>query len=603
MKTRFGCAIGSYARHECRRVEPLDGVWEFTFHERAEPGKCPPMGRSSVMAVPQAFDATPAFRNRRGVGVYRKEIAIEPGTHAHLEFESVGMLATVLVDGEVAAQSRCSYLPFEAALPPSTARIREIVVLADNRFSESEAPLHAPYYDFRQYGGILGSVRLHHTGPTRLTSLRLQIESADDGRLCAEVEINDRSPRRLTANIFIDSVPLTEKHLEFRDGRATFPLRIPNPRVWSPRSPHLHTVRVFLPELQDDLQVRTGLRTITTDGGALRLNGEPLRLAGVNRHENFPGFGSAVPQAQMLSDLMLIRELGGNFVRGSHYPQKSGFLDLCDELGILVWEEMLGWQQDVRHFTNPAYRDGHRKALAEMVLNHVNHPCVIMWGFLNEAATEVEEARATLEESFEIVRLLDPTRPVTYATCKGENDRFLEMADVLCFNIYPGWYGCEEDDGNTLRHIAPAIRALSRWTARNPALKDRPLMISEIGAEGIYGLRDASAPFYSEDFQAEYLREVDRALSECPEISGIALWHFADVLTFAGGRNIKRPRGFNNKGLFNEYRQPKLAAAAAAELFQRFLGESGVPGGREEKPLVARAAGGTGQLSACDTLR
>jgi len=544
------------------------------------------------MVVPQAFDAAPAFRNRRGVGAYRKLIDMEPGTHAHLEFESVGMLATVLVDGEVVARNRCSYLPFEAVLPPSPARIREIVVLADNRFSESEVPLHAPYYDFRQYGGILGSVRLHHTGPTRLTALRLQIESAGEGRILAEVEINDRSPRSLAAEIFIDSVPLSEKHMEFHDGRASFPLRIPNPRMWSPRSPNLHTVRVFLPELQDDLQVRTGLRTITTGGGALLLNGEPLRLAGVNRHENFPGFGSAVPQAQMLSDLMLIKEMGGNFVRGSHYPQKSGFLDLCDTLGILVWEEMLGWQQSIRQFANPAYRDAHRKALADMVLNHINHPSVILWGFLNEAETDTAAAREILEESFEIVRLLDPSRPVTYATCKGAADLHLSLADVLCFNTYPGWYGCEEDDGDTLRHIAPALRALVDFVESREDLREKPVFISEIGAEGLYGVRDATAPFYSEDFQAAYLREVDCALSECPEISGVALWHFADIQTFAGGRNIKRPRGFNNKGLLNECRQPKLAAAAAAELFHRFLGKSGMPGDQHERPVVANALPG-----------
>ncbi len=575
MKTHSECS-GSYRRHESRRVETLDGIWEFEFHPHASPGECPSAGTPTLMAVPQAFDATPGFRNRRGMGLYRKVVVIQPGSQAHLEFESVGIEATVFVDGVRVAGSRCSFLPFLAEIPVSDSRQREIVVLADNRFDERRTPLHAPYYDFRQYGGILGSVSLHHTGEVWIKSLRVDIGTPLQGSVVVQAELNSAADRQMAAEVFVDGEPVRRMDLEFWGGRASIPLRIPNPKVWSPQSPHLHLVRLAFPESGDDLQVRIGLRTVQIGNRQILLNDEPLRLAGVNRHELHPEFGSAVPPGVMLADLMILKKMGANFIRGSHYPQKEQFLDLCDELGFLVWEEMLGWQQAAEHFASHAYRAAHRKGLAEMVLNHINHPAVILWGFLNEASTDIAAAREILEESFEIVRLLDPSRPVTYATCKGEADLFLPMADVLCFNTYPGWYGCEEDDGDTLRHIAPALRSLVDFAESREDLRDKPVLISEIGAEGLYGVRDSSAPFYSEDFQAAYVREVDRALAGCPEISGLALWHFADVQTYAGGRAIRRPRGCNNKGLLNEFRQPKLAAAAAAELFGHFLSADGI---------------------------
>jgi len=570
MKTPSECS-GSYRRHEIRRVESLDGIWEFAFHEDECPGGRAATGHCGLMPVPQAFDATPALRNRRGLGIYRKVVVVEPGTHAHLEFESVGIEATVLVDGIQVAVNRCSFLPFEAGIPVSDSREREVVVIADNRFDAKRTPLHAPYYDFRQYGGIMGSVRLHHTGEVWIKSLRVDIRNPREGLVVLEIELNKAADRRMAAEVFVDGAIMRRLDLAFEGGHANLPLRIPNPRIWSPGTPHLHLVRLVLPECGDDLQTRIGLRTIRCANRRLELNGDPIRLAGVNRHEMHPDFGSAVPPGLMLGDLMILKSMGANFVRGSHYPQKREFLDLCDALGFLVWEEMLGWQQGGEHFASPAYRNAHRKGLAAMVLDHVNHPSVILWGFLNEAETDSSAAREILEESFEIVRHLDPSRPVTYATCKGASDLFLSLADVLCFNTYPGWYGCEEDDGDTLRHIGPALRALVDFAESREDLRDKPVVISEIGAEGLYGVRDVTAPFYSEDYQAAYLTEVGRALAACPEISGIALWHFADVQTYAGGRAIRRPRGCNNKGLLNEYRQPKLAAEAAAGLFARFL--------------------------------
>lgn len=562
---------GSYPRHLVRKVELLDGVWQFSFFET--PGEFDPSGfvPDGLMAVPQAFDAMPDFRNKRGVGVYCRTILVAPGGHAFLEFESVGITAAVFVDGQPVAVNQCSFLRFEAEVPVSDREARTVIVVADNRFDETRAPLHAPNYDFRQYGGILGSVRLHHTPARRLRSLRVRGLSPLTGHVAVDLAIKGGGTAMLDAQVFVDGRLHSEEVLRFRDGLSSFDLDIESPQIWSPANPQLHLIRVLLPGVGDDMQVRTGLRTVEAREGEILLNQEPIRLAGVNRHESHPCFGSAVPESQMLADLMLLRSLGGNFVRGSHYPQSEKFLDLCDELGFLVWEEMLGWQQTEKEFAAPLYREAHRDGIARMISDHSHHPSIIMWGFLNEARTHLPEAGDILQCSFDQVRALDPSRLVTYATCKGVNDRFLELADVICFNTYPGWYNCHEDEGDPLRFVRPGIEKLVEFVSKHPVLRSRPIIISEIGAEGLYGVRDETLPFYSEDYQAAYIREVTDCVIEYPEICGIALWHFADIVTFSGGRSIMRPRGFNNKGLFNEYRRPKLAAAAAADLFEAFL--------------------------------
>jgi beta-glucuronidase len=353
-------------------------------------------------------------------------------------------------------------------------------------------------------------------------------------------------------------------------GQAVLALRVPAPRVWSPESPALHTLRVVVEAKSggacDDAVVRFGLRRIEARAGALWLNGAPLKLRGYNRHEWHPNFGPCTPVLQMAADLQLLRDLGCNFIRGSHYPQDARFLDLCDELGFLVWEENLGWGQREKTFASAKFRRDHLEALRAMVRAGINHPCVIIWGFLNEAGTDADYVRPVFEETVATLRALDPTRLVSYASMFALTDRHFDLVDLIALNLYPGWYGCE-GVGAPLELIAPAIReTLAHIDVAG--FRAKPVIISEIGAEALYGWRDAHGDFFTEDYQAEYLRRACVEALENPRCSGIALWHFSDVRTYGGGWSLKRPRTFNNKGTFDEYRRPKAAAAAVRSVFK-----------------------------------
>ncbi|HVU32223.1 MAG TPA: glycoside hydrolase family 2 TIM barrel-domain containing protein [Opitutaceae bacterium] len=563
-------------KHVIRSVTSLNGLWEFAFLGDIAPDAFSPLDLrcDRKLPVPSAFDALPAEAGRRGLAAYRTRCTVPPGRPARLEFGAVSIWARVYVDGRLLREHACGYAPFTVPVPVAEHPGREIVVLVDNRFDFERSPMHEERFDFYQYGGIIRDVALHLL-PTSAPFFELvQVMPTPDyrsGRIGVRVELGAAAGRTMLLSSRIDDGPVTRHECRVSaTGETTLALTVPSPRVWSPESPHLHVLRVTIddPGLGaplDDTEVRFGLRRIEARDGGLWLNGEPLRLRGYNRHEWHPNFGPCVPTLQMVADLELLRELGCNFVRGCHYPQDQRFLDLCDELGFLVWEENLGWGQREPTFASAKFKRDHAESLAAMVRASCNHPSVIIWGFLNEAGTDADYVRPLFEETAATLRRLDPSRLISYASMFPLTDRHFDLVDVISVNLYPGWYNCE-GAAAPLEEIVPFIRRCFEHIDANGG-RDKPVFISEIGAEALYGWRDAHRDFFTEEYQAEYLRRACREAVDNPRCSGIALWQFCDTRTYGGGLSLKRPRTFNNKGTFDEYRRSKLAFAAVREVF------------------------------------
>ncbi|NCB29603.1 MAG: beta-galactosidase, partial [Clostridia bacterium] len=215
-----------------------------------------------------------------------------------------------------------------------------------------------------------------------------------------------------------------------------------------------------------------------------------------------------MPPAQMIADLQLLRDLGCNFIRGCHYPQSQRFLDLCDRLGFLVWEESLGWGDHADVQADPKFRRLQVVQTVNMVEASINHPSIVLWGFMNEAGDDKEVGASLLRELAAAVRSVDCSRPVTNATMHIRTALALDAFDVISFNIYPGWYeGANTADPRPLDRIAPTLdEILGRLDT--PELRDKPVIISEIGAGGIYNWRDRIAGIWSEEYQADYLDTV-----------------------------------------------------------------------------------------------
>jgi len=252
--------------------------------------------------------------------------------------------------------------------------------------------------------------------------------------------------------------------------------------------------------------------------------------------------------------LKLLQEtFNGNFIRGSHYPQDDRFLDLCDELGVLVWDEALGWGNDPDTMKDARFMTAQLDTVSAMLDRSYNHPSIILWGFFNEGASNDASTEPSYEAMANAFRARDPSRLITWASNQCSGDKNLRHADVVSFNGYPGWYGGDEAT------IVPKWQWDADWVEAN--FPDKPFVISEAGAGGIVGNHSSTQPLAH--WSLEYQSIVDgitaRYVMNSTGVAGLSLWQFQDIEVDTANSRL-RPGGINNKGMLDRWRNPKPAA-------------------------------------------
>ena len=560
-----------FQAHDTRLGWDLDGVWDFAYLGDADPDSIDVarLAFPERMAVPGCFDATPAYAGKRGLAAYRARLFFPEAGRYRLIFGGVNHWCSVWVGGEKRAEHGGGSARFSVDITAQQPGEADLVVLVDNRFDPLRSPLHYEFYDWYHYGGIARPVRMERLGDLWIENLRAVTEDYLTRRVTVAIEYTALTyPQQADLVLSFDGqVVLAEKvQIDSPSGMFHRELAFPEAALWSPRQPALHALHARLGS--DDLRARIGIRQVQAAGRDILINGEPVQLLGFNRHEAHPQFGSALPEQIMVSDVQQFLDLGCNFVRGSHYPQDERFLDLCDEAGICVWNEITGWQNTVEHLTDPRFLAAQKQQAAEMVAMSFNHPSVILYGLLNESVSNDPDAGPGYEEIISTLRGLDPTRLITYASNHPMDDLCLALADVISINAYPGWYE------GSIEEIPARIGAIMDRIDQAGS-QEKPCIISEIGAEGIYGWRDWNETRWSEQYQARLLEMVIRHLfiepmeNKHPSLAaGISIWLFSDFRTSQGlPRILGRGRGFNNKGVVDEYRRPKQAYDTVRDLF------------------------------------
>jgi len=539
------------------RLNTLDGIPSLAYHEK--------------QAVPGCFDAAGTHKGERGVGIYRRSVCVSKAGTVRLDIGALLLAGRIFWDGVEVGRDVYPYSAASFEWQTDCGR-HELVIAVENVIDTETNPLFCANYDFYAFGGILRSITLTempdapiHLGRCTVTTLDLK-----SGRVRLDAELVNAPDGALIAlMIQFDEGESITWNVTTRNGVGSTEFTLKNKSVWSPASPNLHTVRVLLPDCSDEIVERFGLRTIEAKNGRLLLNGEDLFLAGYNRHESHPQSGAEIPRAAMLEDLQILRSLHCNFIRGCHYPQSQEFLDLCDETGFLVWEESLAWGNGPEMLNNGLFRTRQVEQTANMVRVSRNHPCVILWGFLNEVHSHLPEARTLIEQLVGTIKTFDTSRPVTFASMMiAYGEQCLDLVDVISCNTYPGWYGTDLYEEDQPARIAPRFDEVIREISKD-GLAQKPLLISEIGAAALYGCRDTQHIPWTENFQADYIAEVCKQITARPRIRGLALWHFADARTFTGGSSLNRARGFNNKGTLDEFRREKLAASVVRTAFSQ----------------------------------
>lgn len=544
-----------FVQHDVRATRNLSGIWDFTFLGTIESELVLVEGLrfDDRMAVPGCFDATPAYAGARGLAAYRTRVKLDREARYRLVFHGVSHWCRVFVGGVRVRDHAVGHSLFAADFSATADGWTELIVLVDNRLDLQQSPLHREYFDWYQYGGIARPVELHRLTDQWIDALTVTTQSIAPPRLQVSIDYGAMSKRDgADLSIAFDDVSIIQERVDLSPpgGRLTRVLEPTGATLWSPEAPNLHLVHVRLGD--DDMRERVGIRMVGVQGTAITINGQPVRLLGICRHESHPEFGCGMPVQLLVTDAQQIRGLRCNFIRGVHYPQDLRFLDLCDEMGICVWSESIGWQQTAEQLTNPEFLRAQLEHVGEMVLAAANRPSIILWGILNEGNSNDPACRPAYETLLGRLRALDPSRLVTFASNHPHDDLCFDLADVIGINQYPGWYEGELSD-------LPAIlnRALEDVDASvQPA---KPVIMSEIGAHAIPGWRDWNEARWTEQYQVRlHSAAIKHLFVDSTRVCGLSLWQFCDHRApEIRSRILMRARGFNNMGVVDEYRRPK----------------------------------------------
>lgn len=543
--------------HEIRKSRACAPLWTLTTLDAGG------LEKLEKVVVPSVWESHPALRKYRGRGVYEQEIVC--GGNVRLFFGGVSFKARIYLDDLLLAEHYGAYTGFGALALGLSRGQHRLRVEADNRFGADSA-LHIPN-DYYAYGGINRPVILEELGDAYIAQCHVTPAQTKDGwKAQAAVTV-----RNLTAQPLSGILSLTiagqqqemEICLQREEAKVfDFSLFCGDAQPWSPEKPVLYRVKAILAvdgKPVDDWIDRIGFRDIRVEGNKILLNGTPLRLRGFNRHEDHGSFGLAMPLAAMAQDIQLMRDMGANCVRTCHYPNDPRFLDLCDEMGMLVWEESHARGFSEEQMRHPLFMEQLRQATREMVRQHYNHPAIFIWGILNECADDTEYGAACYEELFSLLRELDASRPVTAALLERPGGQVYGQMDAVGINLYPQWYR----DAS----VAEALKRKADEIAENGGA-GKPIIVSEIGAGAIYGYHDPLGESkWSEERQCAILREQISAVLADPDVCGLFLWQFADVRVDEEWF-MQRPRTYNNKGVVDELRRPKLAYQTVKALFR-----------------------------------
>jgi beta-glucuronidase len=560
--------FGAYPFFGERRVVDLDGSWNFSFlGERVdlEDLNLDDLVFSEKAAVPGVFDAMPKYAGKRGTAVYHKKIKVSVGIPGKIFFGGGGMWFRIYIDGESVGECSLPYSGVSFDVPASANRERDITILVDNRFDSQRVPLFDEFFDFYAYGGFYRGIEFHELPQTYINRVQITTIQLEPAIVNVKAFIGGSFSDKENFEVSFDGKSLEmQKDVTVSYGVAEFELELGDVGIWSSEQPVLHELTLTV--RNDSITERFGVRTVEAKDGKILVNGEEQKLLGYCRHEAHPQCGPALPLHILISDVQQLKDLGCNFVRGSHYPQDQRFLDLCDEYGLLFFEESLGWGQNDNHFLNEDFISQCEEQTRIMVQNSFNHPSIILWGFLNEGASDIDCSKPVYELLAKAIREEDSSRLVTFASNRYEKDINLDIVDVVSFNFYPAWYGPRDSHPN-LNDIIKRTRELSEHIKSTQTGK--PYIVSEIGAGAIYGWKDPLEGHWSEEYQTKYLETVCTEVVSNDDIAGISIWQFGDCRTYQNFGMLGRPRAFNNKGTVDEYRRPKMAYKKVKEIFTR----------------------------------
>ena len=575
-----------------RERKSLDGLWQFALNAdgvgRDEGWWNGPLPGAREIPVPASYNdlfADIQVRNHVGDVWYQTLVRVPArwaGERIVLRFEAATHGAVAWVNGTQVAEHQGGYTPFEADVtdvvaPGAEARITVVVsnvltwqTIPPGYVTETpEGPRQRLLFDFFNYAGLNRSVWLSTTPAAYVDDITVVTGlDGSTGTLRYEVE---------TAGAGDPEVRVALRDAEGTEvARATGgsgELTVQDVHRWRPGEGYLYELTVELWGGDGDVPVDVyplpvGIRTVAVDGARFLINGEPFYFKGFGKHEDAAVRGRGYDAPFMVHDFALLRWLGANSFRTSHYPYAEEFLEYADRHGIVVIDETpavginsglaagVFGAEPFTTFSEETISAGtqaaHTRAIRELIARDKNHPCVVLWSIANEPESVTPEARDYFEPLAVEARRLDPSRPVGFANVQGsspDKDMITDLFDVVMLNRYYGWY---VDPGDLAAAERDLEAELTAWAEKY----DKPIVITEYGADTYPGLHGVLPDPWSEDYQVEVLEMSHRVFDRIEAVVGEQVWNFADFATAPGIMRV----GGNRKGIFTRDRHPKAAA-------------------------------------------
>ena len=423
-------------------------------------------------------------------------------------------------------------------------------------------------FDFFPYAGLHRDVCLYSIpefASIRDISIKTEIK---ENAAIVSLEVLGAGKARLGKVVISGEGQEYAAGLAFLNEKAIATITIPDARLWSTDDPFLYQVEVTLSrkkEVIDHYSLETGLRTIEVTENQLLLNGKPIFLKGFGKHEDFPIFGKGTAHPVMVKDFNLMKWTGANSFRTSHYPYDEAFLRMADREGFLVIDETpavgLYFHGDTSELAMRQLMC--KQYIDEMITRDKNHPSVIMWCIANEpfpaslGLTGDAEGRKASPESitmfkelFTQVKKMDNTRPATLVGVMGGPAEWVGLGDVICLNRYYGWYTHSGDMAGGARLLGMELDGLHRRF-------NKPIIITEFGADTYPGMHAVQPEMFTEEFQTAFIKGYLDIAEQRDFVVGMHIWAFSDFKT---SQAIMRIGGINYKGVFTRDRKPKAAA-------------------------------------------
>ncbi|MBB1078689.1 beta-glucuronidase [Limosilactobacillus sp. STM2_1] len=575
-----------------RTLADLNGLWKFTV-EKAPIDPAKPLKDYQWMAVPASYnDQIMNLAERNHIGYFWYETTFNVPTEQLskrnvIHFGSVTQNAEIYVNGQQVGKHIGGFTPFEFEVSDYLkAGSNDLKVRLNNLLDNTTIPsatherkdgkiIQQNRFDFYNYAGIHRKVSLYTTSDTYID------------HIAANYQVNGKvttvSPDiKIIGNY--DHVALSildEDNNVVATGDDEHALIIADTHRWQPLHAYLYRLKVDVyaaDKLMDSYTQEFGVRTVEIKDHQFFINGRPFYFKGFGWHEDSLAHGKGENLPQVNLDLNIMKKIGANSFRTSHYPYSEETMRLADRKGFVVIDEvpavglyesfsvtLAGGVKEGQTWQHLNTSKNHKLALHEMIERDHDHPSVVMWSVANEPASQEPGAHEYFEKIIRYTKQQDPQqRPVTVVNIMNANadkDLIGDLLDVICLNRYYGWY---VDFGNMDQAKKDLKTELEKWHAKFP---DKPIMFTEFGADTVDGMHSLYHDPYSEEYQADYYKANFAVFDSCDYVQGEQLWNFADFTTEPG---MIRIGGENRKGVFTRDRRPKEVVNL---LKKRWLGD------------------------------